>query len=390
MRWSTFALMTSCVVLMIGSAFAQGTDVPGDSNGDKIVSAEEVAAAEKLAKEGKLSADELQEIKHIHEKYPINITDSANRTVTIYKPVKRLISQGTFAHEAIFLLKAQDRLVALTSTAQQVYEFIPGIKEKPSIGDYREVDYEKVIESRPDVYILGSNRTLPDVEKKLEPLGTTIVVLGFSKMNMFEKEFRTLARLLEEDEKVEEYLGWRNGYLKMIQENTADVAQKPRVYVEYPGWDWKTPINYEVVSMAGGFNIGSTLNKTSTSSVEVISPEWVLTQNPELIILPAFVDTVTDFTGYHVNSPDNAKKFIADMSNRTGFKNIDAVKNGRLYVLDGETGSACRGVIGVCYCAKWFYPDIFKDLNPDEINREYFEKWLGVSYKGVWAYPQAS
>jgi len=167
--------------------------------------------------------------------------------VTIYKPVKRLISQGTFAHEAVFLLKAQDRLVALTSTAQQVYEFIPGIKEKPSIGDYREVDYEKVIEIQPDVYILGSNRTLPDVEKKLEPLGTTIVVLGFSKMNMFEKEFRTLARLLEEDEKVEEYLGWRNGYLKMIQENTADVAQKPRVYVEYPGWDWKTPINYEGV-----------------------------------------------------------------------------------------------------------------------------------------------
>ena len=73
---------------------------------------------------------------------------------------------------------------------------------------------------------------MPDVEKKLEPLGTTIVVLGFSKMNMFEKEFRTLARLLEEDEKVEEYLGWRNGYLKMIQENTADLAQKPRVYVE--------------------------------------------------------------------------------------------------------------------------------------------------------------
>ena len=39
---------------MIGSAFAQGTDVPGDSNGDKIVSADEVAAAEKLVQEGKI------------------------------------------------------------------------------------------------------------------------------------------------------------------------------------------------------------------------------------------------------------------------------------------------------------------------------------------------
>ncbi len=73
MRGSTFALMITCAALMIGSAFAQGIVVPGDSDGDKIVSAEEVAAAEKLAQEGKLSADDLQEIKHIHEKYPINI-----------------------------------------------------------------------------------------------------------------------------------------------------------------------------------------------------------------------------------------------------------------------------------------------------------------------------
>jgi iron complex transport system substrate-binding protein len=40
--------------------------------------------------------------------------------------------------------------------------------------------------------------------------------------------------------------------------------------------------------------------------------------------------------------------------------------------------------------AKWFYPEIFQDLNPDEINKEYCEKWLGVPYKGIWAYPRAS
>ncbi len=74
MRGSTFALMITCAALMIGSALAQGTYVPGDNNGDKIVSAEELAAAEKLEQEGKLSADEMEEIKHIYEKYPINIT----------------------------------------------------------------------------------------------------------------------------------------------------------------------------------------------------------------------------------------------------------------------------------------------------------------------------
>jgi len=393
MKWQVFALVLALFVSSaIAPAFAKEIEVPGDSNGDKIVSADEVAAAEKLANDGKLSTDELQEIKHIHEKYPINITDSADRTVTIYKPVERIISQGTYAHEAICLLNAQDRLSAVTNTAQRVYGFIPGIKEKPQVGEYREIDYEKVIENRPDVYIIGSNTTLPDVEKKLEPLGTAVVVLGFSKMNMFEKEFRALARLLEEDEKVEEYLGWREGYLKMIQEKTEDISQKPRVYVEYSDLPWKTPINSEVTTMAGGFNIASPLGKTTTTSSVEVSPEWVMTQNPEVIVIPAFLDYApTDLTGYHLNSTDNAEKFIADMSNRTGWADIDAVKDSRVYVLDGETGAAsCRGVVGVCYCAKWFYPEIFKDLNPDEINREYFEKWLGASYEGIWAYPPAS
>jgi len=99
MRIGIFTLIITCTMLMSGSAFAQGIEVPGDSNGDKIVSTEEVAAAEKLAKEGKLSTENLQEIKHIHEKYPINITDSANRTVTIYKPVERIVLLNTYSYE---------------------------------------------------------------------------------------------------------------------------------------------------------------------------------------------------------------------------------------------------------------------------------------------------
>ena len=90
MRIGIFTLIITCTMLMSGSAFAQGIEVPGDSNGDNIVSAEEVAAAEKLAQEGKLSADELQEIKHIHEKYPIEINDSSNRRIVIYKPIKKM------------------------------------------------------------------------------------------------------------------------------------------------------------------------------------------------------------------------------------------------------------------------------------------------------------
>ncbi len=144
-------MMIACPALMIGSAFAQGIDIPGDNDGNKIVSTEEVAAAEKLAQEGKLSADELQEIKHIHEKYPITITDSANRTVMIYKPITSIIIQLTSAYEPIWVLGAQDKVIAVTTTAQEEYSWLPGIMEKAPVGAYKDIDVEKIIDLKPDI-----------------------------------------------------------------------------------------------------------------------------------------------------------------------------------------------------------------------------------------------
>jgi len=208
MRWKSFALIIACTMLMIGSAFAQGIVVPGDSDGDKIVSAEEVAAAEKLAQEGKLSADELKEIKHIHEKYPINITDSANRTVTIYKPVKRMIIQVTTGYLPAFILNAKDQIVAVTAEAQHDYLWIPGMEDKPTVGGYKELDLEKIISSKPDIILTSKDR--PDLREKLEPANITVIALKFAETGKFEQEFRCLSKLLEKEERAEEFILWRN------------------------------------------------------------------------------------------------------------------------------------------------------------------------------------
>lgn len=100
-----------------------------------------MAAAEKLAQEGKLSADELQEIKHIHEKYPINVTDSANRTVTIYKPVKSIIPMGWSQCEPVFILGETDKIAGIRSDLKESYAYIPGLNDKPTIGGWNSIDY---------------------------------------------------------------------------------------------------------------------------------------------------------------------------------------------------------------------------------------------------------
>jgi len=115
--------------------------------------------------------------------------------------------------------------------------------------------------------------------------------------------------------------------------------------------------------------------------------------NPEIVIAEAWVEgePPSNLTGYNMKSPDNAKQYLETLYRNEVLKETSAGKNGRIYIFHGPIllGS-CSSPIGICYCAKWFYPEVFKDLNPDDINKEYFEKWLGAPYKGVWGYPTDS
>ncbi len=93
------ALMVACVALMVGSAFAQGTDVPGDSNGDKIVSADDGGSSRDACAGGKAfyrgsAGDQAhpREVSYQHHRL-------CERTVTIYKPVEGIVLLNTYSYE---------------------------------------------------------------------------------------------------------------------------------------------------------------------------------------------------------------------------------------------------------------------------------------------------
>jgi iron complex transport system substrate-binding protein len=41
----------------------------------------------------------------------------------------------------------------------------------------------------------------------------------------------------------------------------------------------------------------------------------------------------------------------------------------------------------MAFLAKYFYPDLFEDLQPEDILKEYFEDWQGIPYRGYYVYP---
>jgi len=314
----------------------------------------------------------------------LTIVDSADRTVTVKKPVERIVPQPITLYEPIWVLGAQDKVVGVRTEAKEDdYPWLPRIQDIPAIGRRKELDYEKIIELKPDI-VIASKKAVEEMEEKLAPAGITVVALQLVEIEKFDPEFKILAKILGKDERAEEFISWRQKHLEMVKERTEGIESKVKVFGEYTDVEWGTGGKgsglHSVITAAGGYNIAG----DEVGYFGIVDPEWVIRENPKVILLVEW----TGLTGYYIDSYEGVKQLIENAYNRTGLKETYAVKNGRVYVIDGPgVLTACRNNIAVLYCAKWFYPEQFEDLNPEEIHREYFEEWIGVEYKGVWAYP---
>jgi iron complex transport system substrate-binding protein len=325
--------------------------------------------------------------------YPKTIVDSANRTITMEKPAERVVPIVAWSYEPLYILGAEEKIVGVEKGSHSQYSWLPGLEDKPIIGTYKEPDFEKIIELNPDLVIVQP-AYLQKVDEKLSPLGITVVNLPFNTQESFDRELMTLAEMLgsEEEGRAEEFLSWKQSSIDSLRGKTEEIDPRVKVYGEWSDTPWMTGSKasgmHDVITMAGGYNIAESLNPEGDPSgrYPTVDPEWVVSENPEVVIFPAF----DYFTGYYfVNSTDSIS-YLEEAMSREGLSSTDAAKNGRIYIIDAYLVEAVRGFIGAHYLAKWFYPEEFGDLDPEAIHREYFEEWLGVPYQGIWAYPQAS
>ncbi len=376
--------------LIFATASAIDVVVPGDADGDMIVSDEELEQAEKSFDEGKITSDELEEIRHIHDDYPITIIDSADRAVTIYKPVKAVIPMSASNCEPIFVLGGVDQIAGMRMDLQESYSWIPGIEDKPTIGGYNEIDYEKVIELWPDI-VISATSNMDNLESNLGPSEIPYVILFRTlDQDAYDRDLKLLAKILEKEERADEFLSWKQSCLDPLKEITdkIDSVDRRKVYCESVHHAFYTVTKnsgaHDVINMAGGNNIARDL--TGQPYCIDVDPEWVLTKNPDVVILMTGIANYTT----EDNNIENLDQLLKFAYNRTGLKETNAAENGQIYLINPTYTDWGRGFIGASYMARWFYPDISKNLDPDAINKEYFENWLGVPYQGIWAYPRVS
>jgi iron complex transport system substrate-binding protein len=111
-----------------------------------------------------------------------------------------------------------------------------------------------------------------------------------------------------------------------------------------------------------------------------------LEQDPDSIIVASYF--VKEGFGYTVLNDTIAWESLRTVVESDILNQTRAAREGKIYIL-GYYGTASGGQdpIGAAYLAKRFYPDLFQDLDPSQLQKEYFEEWLSIPNRGLWAYP---
>ena len=121
----------------------------------------------------------------------------------------------------------------------------------------------------------------------------------------------------------------------------------------------------EYIEMAGGKNIFSDI----LGYIYAAEPEAVIDRNPEVML--HHVSGVYADIGYQADDVTALRNKRDEIMDRPGFANVPAVDSGRVYTCHPNIILSVFYPVGVSYYAKWFYPDLFEDLDPNAIHQEY-------------------
>lgn len=307
---------------------------------------------------------------------PLTITQTDGTDITFPCMPQRIIAANANAAEMLIALGAEDRIVGATDSTFAVPYIKNKIPHAARIGDWQTPNIEQMLSLKPDVVISYSTYR-PRNADQITAHNITIVSLDCYKLSTLASDARALGKLTGKSNTAEVYA-------RMVEDTIAEVrirAKKipnekyPSVYFEsYSDLTASAPGSGsdELVTNAGGENIAAGL----TSSSVKISPEWVVSQKPAFI-----------FKAVSASNTKSLEEIMMDIKTRTGWAEVPAVKNDRVYAFSNEIIYGPRAYIGLVYTAQILHPAEFRDMHPRTLLTEYDRTYVAGTNRTGMIYP---
>lgn len=337
----------------------------------------------------------------------ITVTDTLDRTVEIPETPQRILLG--FYYEDFFAVAgsdAYDRVVAISKDTwagwrnlqwNTYLEVTPRLAELTDVGEIEAgtFSFEAAVAAQPDVAILAAwqYKALGDVANRIEAAGIPIVVLDYNAQTVEKHVQSTLlfGQIMGNEDRARQLADEYAAAVADVEARLASIdrSDAPKVYVElarkgpgeidnsYSGTQWGS-----VIDQLGAINIAN----GQISSWGKLSPEYVLAQNPEVIVMAGSGWAGRDqavIMGPGVDAALTHERLGAYQT-RAGWADLDAIKSGDLYAIYHGGNRTLYDFAFLQFLAKAMYPDAFADVDPRANAAAFFETYMPVALNGTY------
>jgi len=280
--------------------------------------------------------------------FPLILTDNEGNTITLNKYPEKIVSLAPAVTEILFAVGAGDNVIGITDYCDYPYNFTAWVESGniTSIGSYYKPAIEPIVALNPDLVVAA--RGSSDAANQLRDLGYTVLTLDPSEISHTLENIHLVGQATGNEQQATNLISSLQTRIDAVVNGVVGITSKPTVYVElysdpYTSVGKGTFIN-SLIQMVGGQNI----YENETNAYPDVSVEFVIAQNPDIIIFPDSMglDLLESFAG---------------IKDRDGWATINAIQTDSLYIVDADALNrpAPRQVDALEALAKILHPEIF-------------------------------
>lgn len=273
---------------------------------------------------------------------PLTITDPAGNEIIVPEETNKIISMAPSITEVLVDLGFGDKIIAVDTNSKD----LPGLPDDIPHIDMMAPDVEQLIALNPDI-VLASTITMSggsDPLTQLKDMGITLAYIPSSdSIEGIYSDLMFIAKVLNVEEEGQALVDAMKEKIEEIKEIGESITSRKSVYFEIAA----APDLYsfgkgvfldEMIEIIGAENVLG--NEEGWISV---SGETIVAANPDVIIT-------------NVNYIENP---VDEIKSRSGWENINAIKNDEVYYVDNMSSSLPNHNIirALEEMAKAVYPD---------------------------------
>lgn len=242
----------------------------------------------------------------------ITVKDDDGNTVTMQKPAQRVISLAPHVTEMLFAAGGGSHVVGVVAYS----DFPEAAKQVPQVGSNRELDLERIIALKPDLFVVWRHGSSERQIEMVRKLGVPVYHSEPRKLEDIPASLLKLGQLMGTEAAARPAADDLSRQLASLR---AKYANRSPVRSFYQVWDKPlytlngAHIVSDALRLCGGENIFARLPVTAP----VVSIEGVLQENPEAI----FATAEKNYGGVSLWKP---------------YGSLTAVRNDNLFTIDGN------------------------------------------------------